>query len=77
MTTKPLFLPMYLLRSEWASENAEQAKNQAEQAREQAEQARRSAIPRLLAMGLTTAQVAEALDLTLEEVQASSSSIGC
>jgi Uma2 family endonuclease len=38
---------------------------------EQAEQARRDAIPRLLGMGLSVEQVAEALGLSVEEVQAS------
>lgn len=37
---------------------------------EQAEQARRDAIPRLLGMGLSVEQVAEALGLSVEEVQA-------
>ena len=37
---------------------------------EQAEQARRDAIPRLLEMGLSVEQVAEALGLSVEEVQA-------
>jgi Uma2 family endonuclease len=37
---------------------------------EQAEQARRDAIPRLLGMGLSVEQVAEALGLSMEEVQA-------
>jgi Uma2 family endonuclease len=48
----------------------EQARQQAEQARQQAEQARRDSIPRLLSLGLTVAQVAEALSLSIEEVQA-------
>jgi len=37
---------------------------------EQAEQARRDAVPRLLGMGLSVEQVAEALGLSVEEVQA-------
>lgn len=37
---------------------------------DQAEQARRDAIPRLLGMGLSVEQVAEALGLSVEEVQA-------
>lgn len=37
---------------------------------EEAEQARRDAIPRLLGMGLSVEQVAEALGLSVEEVQA-------
>jgi Uma2 family endonuclease len=40
-----------------------------EQARLQAEQARRDAIPRLLQMGLSSEQVAEALSLSVEEVE--------
>lgn len=40
-----------------------------EQARKQAEQARNSAVPRLLALGLTPEQVAEALQLTVLEVE--------
>jgi Uma2 family endonuclease len=39
-----------------------------EQARQQAEQARRDAIPRLIALGLSVEQVAEALGLPVEEV---------
>lgn len=54
--------------SEQARAQAEQAKEQAEQAKEQAEQARRFAIPRLLALGLTVEQVAEALQLSVEEI---------
>jgi predicted transposase/invertase (TIGR01784 family) len=49
----------------------EQERLRAEQERlraEQAEQARRDAIPRLLEMGLTVEQVAEALGLSVEEV---------
>jgi Uma2 family endonuclease len=42
-----------------------------EQARQQAEQARRSAIPRLLQLGLSVDQVAEALELSADEVRAS------
>ena len=37
-----------------------------------AEQARRDSIPRLLGMGLSVEQVAEALSLTVEEVRQSS-----
>ncbi|HEY9612000.1 hypothetical protein [Allocoleopsis sp.] len=37
---------------------------------EQPEQARLDAIPRLLGMGLSVEQVAEALELSVEEVQA-------
>ncbi|HEY9639628.1 MAG TPA: hypothetical protein V6C57_04050, partial [Coleofasciculaceae cyanobacterium] len=54
---------------EQAREQAEQAREQAEQAREQAEQARRDAIPRLLGLGLTADQIAEALNIAVAEVQ--------
>ncbi len=37
---------------------------------DQAEQTRRDAVPRLLGMGLSVEQVAEALGLSVEEVQA-------
>jgi Uma2 family endonuclease/DNA-binding CsgD family transcriptional regulator len=47
----------------------EQARQQAEAARQQAESARQQAITRLLAMGLTIEQVAEALGFTVEEVR--------
>ncbi|NER30804.1 MAG: hypothetical protein F6J89_25095 [Symploca sp. SIO1C4] len=40
-----------------------------EQARQQQAQARRDAIPRLLDLGLSAQQIAEALDLSLEEVR--------
>lgn len=46
------------------------ADEQERQRAERAEQERDSAIPRLLAMGLTPGQVAEALNLTLEAVEA-------
>ena len=46
-----------------------QARQQAEQARQQAEQARWDAIPRLLTLGLSVEQVAEALGLSVEEVR--------
>ncbi|MEQ8971785.1 MAG: hypothetical protein RIE73_15485 [Coleofasciculus sp. C1-SOL-03] len=49
-------------------EAAEQARQQEVQARQQAEQAQRDAIPRLLAMGLTIEQVAEALGLSVDEI---------
>ena len=41
----------------------------AEERAESAEQTRRDSIPRLLAMGLSMEQVAEALSLTVEEVR--------
>ncbi|NEP03351.1 MAG: hypothetical protein F6K58_32925 [Symploca sp. SIO2E9] len=40
-----------------------------EQALQQEAQARRDAIPRLLDLGLSAQQIAEALDLSLEEVR--------
>jgi|GEM_PF-6105517 len=46
----------------------------AEQALSAEAQARRDAIPRLLAMGLNTEQVAEALGLSVEEVRQHSQS---
>ena len=52
------------LRGEQQRERAESA----EQARQAEFQARRDAIPRLLGMGLSAQQVAEALGLSLEEV---------
>ena len=59
-------------RAEQAQQRAEQAQQRAEQERQRAESADRSrldAIPRLLAMGLSSEQVAEALGLTVEEVR--------
>ena len=56
-------------------ERAEMERSRAEQERQRAEsaqQARRDAIPRLLAMGLSVEQVAEALSLTLEQVRQAS-----
>ncbi|MCU0568772.1 MAG: Uma2 family endonuclease [Oculatellaceae cyanobacterium Prado106] len=52
-----------------ARSEAEQARSEAEQARLEAEQARLEAIPRLLEMGLTSEQIAIALNLAIEEVQ--------
>ncbi len=62
------------------SQQAEQARQQAEQARQQAEQvrlqleqerqARQAAIPRLVQLGLSGEQIAEALGIPLLEVQA-------
>lgn len=48
------------------SQQVEQERQRAEQA----EQARRDAVPRLLQMGLSSKQVAQALGLSVEEVQA-------
>ena len=53
-------------------ERAEREKQRAErekQRAERAEQERKNAIPRLLAMGLTAEQVAEALNLSVEEIE--------
>jgi Uma2 family endonuclease len=55
--------------AEQAREQAEAERILAEQAREQAEQARRTAVSRLKALGLTVAQIAAALDLTVDEVE--------
>jgi Uma2 family endonuclease len=55
------------------SQRFEEERQRAEEERqraEKAEQARRDAIPRLLGMGLSVEQVAEALGLSMEEVQA-------
>ncbi len=60
-------------RAEEQRQGAEEEWQRAEEERqraEQAEQARRDAIPRLLGMGLSVEQVAEALGLLVEEVQA-------
>jgi Uma2 family endonuclease len=60
-------------RSEQERQRAEQERQRAEQERQRAEseqQARRDAIPRLLTMGLSVEQVAEALGLPVEEVRA-------
>ena len=60
-------------RAEEQRQRAEEEWQRAEEERqraEQAEQARRDAIPRLLGMGLSVEQVAEALGLLVEEVQA-------
>ena len=59
------------LRGEQQREKAEQERlraESAEQARQAEFQARRDAIPRLLGMGLSAEQVAEALSLSVEEV---------
>ncbi len=62
-------------RAELERSRTEQERQRAEQERQRAEsadQARRDAIPRLLAMGLTVEQVAEALSLSVEEVRQTS-----
>lgn len=50
----------------WGSELAAKERQRAEQA----EQARRNAVPQLLQMGLSVEQIAQALSLSVEEVQA-------
>jgi len=58
-------------RAEQESQRAEQESQRAEQESQRAEQesqARRDAIPRLLALGLSVEQVAQALNLSVEEV---------
>ena len=60
------------LRGEQQRERAEQERlraDSAEQAQQAEFQARRAAIPRLLGMGLSAEQVAEALGLSVEEVR--------
>ena len=60
------------LRGEQQRERAEQERlraESAEQARQAEFQARRDGIPRLLGMGLSAEQVAEALSLSVEEVR--------
>jgi Uma2 family endonuclease len=47
----------------------EQARQQAEQARQQAEQTIRNAVPRLIELGLSEEQVAQALGLSVETVR--------
>ena len=59
-------------RAERERERADRERERAEQQQERAfraEQAQRAAIPKLLALGLTTEQVAQTLSLTIEEVQ--------
>jgi DNA-binding NarL/FixJ family response regulator len=65
-------------RAQLEHARAEQEKQRAEQERQRAEnveQARRDAIPRLLAMGLTVEQVAEALSLSVEAVRQASTEV--
>ena len=80
-TGEKLLLPDELLtalreemrRRAAAEDRAEQAEGRAEQAEgraEQVEQAQREAIPKLLAMGLSVEQAAEAMGLTVEAVRA-------
>jgi Uma2 family endonuclease len=60
-------------QAELAQQQAELAQQQAESEREraeQAEQARTEAIPKLLQMGLSVEQIAQALGLTVAQVQA-------
>jgi Uma2 family endonuclease len=56
-------------QAEQAKIEAEQARDQAEQARDQAEQARANAVHRLLSIGLSLEQVAEALSFSPSQVQ--------
>ncbi|MFM6037081.1 MAG: hypothetical protein ACKPBB_05500, partial [Sphaerospermopsis kisseleviana] len=59
-------------RANIAQEKADNERQRAENERqraEQAEQARKEAIPKLLQMGLTVEQIAQALTLSIEEVQ--------
>ncbi|MFM6008101.1 MAG: Uma2 family endonuclease, partial [Sphaerospermopsis kisseleviana] len=59
-------------RAENERQRAENERQRAENERqraEQAEQARKEAIPKLLQMGLTVEQIAQALTLSIEEVQ--------
>ncbi|NES22603.1 MAG: hypothetical protein F6K41_27715 [Symploca sp. SIO3E6] len=56
------------------SQRAQQESQRAEQESQRAEQeakARRDAIPRLLALGLSVEQVAQALNLSVEEINQS------
>jgi Uma2 family endonuclease len=65
-------------RAQLERSRAEQERQRAEQERqraESAEQARRDSIPRLLAMGLSVEQVAQALNLTAEEVKQASTEL--
>lgn len=55
--------------AEMARQEAEQARQESEQARQEAEQARQAAVPRLAALGLTTAQIADALELSVPQVE--------
>ena len=57
------------LRADTERLRAQQAQFQLEQERQRAQQARRQAIARLLSMGLSVEQVAEALGLSVEEVR--------
>ena len=57
----------------WSAEKVELERQRAEEERQRAEEERRerlNAVPRLLELGLEPRQVAEALNLTLEEVEA-------
>ena len=63
---------------EWERQRAKRAQQEKEQerlAKEQAQRARLQAIPKLLAMGLSGEQIAEALSLPLETVRAVISSL--
>lgn len=56
-------------RAELERQRAEQAESLLEQERQQADETRRNAIPRLLGLGLSVEQVAEALGLSVDEVR--------
>ena len=58
-----------LQQTEQALQQTEQALQQTEQALQQEVQVRRDAVPRLLELGLSAEQVAEALSLSVEEVR--------
>ena len=55
--------------AEQARRDAEQARLESEQARLESEQARQAAVPRLAALGLTAAQIADALALPVPQVE--------
>jgi len=55
-------------QAEALQQQAEQAQQQAEQERDREATERRSSVPRLLSMGLSPEQVAQALNLSIEEV---------
>jgi Uma2 family endonuclease len=57
-------------QAELQRQQAELQRQQAELERQQEAEARRSAVPRLLALGLDVEQVADALGLSVDEVQA-------
>ncbi len=66
--TQGNWIPTPTEAAEQQAESAEQRAKNAEQRAEKAERAQQEAIPRLLGMGLSAEQVAEALGLSVEEV---------